>query len=184
MYAIFTGRVCRQPVVRRVRMTRLWPAVAAMALLLPRPVVAQERLDTLCIDSLMAVAADRMQSAALEAARQDADALIEAKNGLFGYGGVFADILGELAKADCSRAPFWVQNTAQHLLIITERLTLALERSIDGEMDRWPLGPELILDDLEFLRETWDEIKSENRESCSRVDIPIGRTTPAVSTVP
>lgn len=147
-------------------MTRLWPAVAALALLLPGPGVAQDQLDTLRIDSLMAVAADRMQSAALGAAREDADALIEERNGLFGYGGVFADILGEFAEADCSRTSSWVQSTAQHLFIITERLTLALERSTDGEMDRWPAGPELILDDLEFLREMWDGIKAENRESC------------------
>ena len=124
-------------------------------------------LDTPRIDSLMAVAADRMQSAAIAAAREDADAVVEAKNGLFGYGGVFADILGELAEADCSRAPSWVHTAGQHLLIVTERLALAWDRSVDGEMDRWPAGPELILDDLEFLRAIWDEIKAEDRDGCS-----------------
>lgn len=152
-----------------------WPALAALALTLPSPALAQDQLDTLRIDSVMTIVADRMQSGALAAAREDADALIEARDGLFGYGGVFVDILGELAEADCSRAPSWVQSTAQHLFIVTERLTLALDRSTDGEMDRWPAGPELILDDLEFLRETWDEIRGENRETCSRVDLPIGR---------
>ena len=152
-----------------------WPALAALALALPAPALAQDQLDSLRIDSLMTIVADRMQSGALAAAREDVDALIEARDGLFGYGGVFVDILGELAEADCSRAPSWVQSTAQHLFIVTERLTLALDRSTDGEMDRWPAGPELILDDLEFLRETWDEIKSENRETCSRGDLPIGR---------
>ena len=45
-------------------------------------------------------------------------------------------------------------------------------------MDRLPAGPELILDDLEFLREMWDEIKGESREYCreepSAEDIPCG----------
>ena len=167
MDVIPARRVNRQHAVRRVRMTRVGPAVAALALLLPGPVVAQDQLDTMRIDSLMAVAADRMQSAALGAAREDADALIEAGNGLFGYGGVFADILGELAEADCSRAPTWVRSAGQYLFIVTERLTLALERSTDGEMDRWPAGPELILDDVEFLRARWDKIKAENRDDCN-----------------
>ena len=99
---------CRKPLSRT-----FWPALAALALTLPAPALAQDQSDTLRIDSLMTIVADRMQSGALAAAREDADTLIEANNGLFGYGGVFVDILGELAEADCSQAPSWVQSTAQ-----------------------------------------------------------------------
>ena len=147
-------------------MSRFWPVVVALALALPAPAVAQDQLDTLRIDSLIAVAADRIQSAALAAAREDADAVNEANNGLFGYGGVFVDILSELAGADCYRAPSWVGSTGQHLFIVAERLTLAWDRSSDGDMDRWPRGPEYILDDIEYLQERWAEIKDENREYC------------------
>ena len=67
-----------------------------------------------------------MQSAAIAAAREDADAVVEAKHDLFGYGGVFADILGELAEADCSRAPSWVHTAGQHLLIVYRALGLGV----------------------------------------------------------
>ena len=87
-------------------------------------------------------------------------------NDLFSFGGVFADILAGLAASHCSRAPSWVRRTGEYLFIAAERLTLAWDRSIDGEMDQWPAGPELILDDLEFLQEMWADIKGENREHC------------------
>ena len=147
---------------------RLWTTAVVFPLMLPAPLVAQVQLDTLRIDSLMAVAADRMQTAALAVAREDADAVREAANGLFLYGGVFVDILRELAEADCPRAPSWVERTGQQFFVATERLVLAWDRSTDGEVDRWPAGPELILDDLEFIRDTWAEIKDENRQYCSR----------------
>ena len=114
----------------------------------------------------MTIVADRMQSGALAAAREDADAVIEANNDLFGYGGVFADILAGLAASHCSWAPSWVRRTGEYHFVAAERLTLAWDRSSDGEMDRWPAGPELILDDLEFLQEMWADIKGENREYC------------------
>jgi len=162
--------VHQEHVVRRARVSGVWLALVPLVFLLPAPLMAQAQLDTLRVDSLMAVAADRGQRAAIAAAREDADALTEAKNGLFGYGGVFTDILGVLAEAGCPRAPFWIQSVAQHLFIVTERLTLAWDRSIDGEMDRWPAGAELILDDLESLQEIWADIKDENRETCSGLD--------------
>ena len=150
-------------------MSHFWSAVVALALALPAPAVAQDQLDTLRIDSLMAIAADRIQTTALAAAKEDAEAVIEANHDLFGYGGVFVDILSELTDVDCHLARSWVGNTAQRIFIVTERLTLAWDRSSDGEMDRWPQGPELILDDLESLQERWAEIKDENREYCREV---------------
>ena len=142
--------------------------VVALVLALPAPMVAQDQLDTLRIDSLMTVAADRVKSAAIAAAREDADAVIEARTDLFGYGGVFGDVLGELAATDCDRARYWVRSTAAALFWLSSRLTLAWERSGDGDMDQWPRGPEYILEDLEELQERWAEIKDENREYCNR----------------
>ncbi len=156
----------RLPVVERPLVRPFWPGLAALALALPTPALAQDQLDTLQIDSLMTIVADRMQSGALAAAREDADAVIEANNDLFGYGGVFADILAGLAASHCSWAPSWVRRTGEYHFVAAERLTLAWDRSSDGEMDRWPAGPELILDDLEFLQEMWADIKGENREYC------------------
>ena len=147
-------------------MSHFWLVAAGLALAVPAPTVAQGLLDIRRIDSLMAVAADRIQSAALAAARDDADAVQEARNDLSGYGGVFADILSELADVDCDLARSWVESTAQELFTLTVRLALAWDRSSDGEMDRWPRGPELILDDIESLQEQWADIKDENREYC------------------
>ena len=134
-------------------MTRLWPTIATLALVLPCPVVAQDQLDTLRIDSLMAVASNRVQSAAIAAAREDADAVLEARTDLFGYGGLFGDILGELAAADCEGAREWVNSVAEELFWLSHSLSLAWDRSSDGEMDQWPAGPEVILDELESLQE-------------------------------
>ena len=167
MNAIPAGRVHQQPVLRRVRKTRLWPTVAALALLLPSSAVAQDQLDTLRVDSLMAVAADRVQSAAIAAAREDADAVLEARTDLVGYGGLFGDVLGELAAADCDRARNWVNSVAEELFWLSHSLSLAWDRSSDGEMEQWPAGPEIILDELESLQEMWADIKEENRESCN-----------------
>ena len=116
----------------------------------------------------MSVAADRVQSAAIAAAREDADVVLDARTDLFGYGGVFGDVLGELAAADCEQARDWVNDTAEELFWLSNSLTLAVERSADGEMDQWPNGPEVILDQLEALQETWAGIKDENRELCNR----------------
>ncbi len=160
------SRVYQQPVVRRVRTTRLWPVVVALALVLPCPVVAQDQLDTLRIDSLMAVAADRVQSAAIAAAREDADAVLAARTDLFGYGGLFGEVLGEFAVADCDSARDWVNSAAEKLFWLSHSLSLAWDRSSDGEMDRWPAGPEVILDELESLQDMWADFKEENRESC------------------
>lgn len=159
-------KINRLPVVGRPLVRPFWPGLAALAFALPTPALAQDQLDTLQIDSLMTIVADRMQSGALAAAREDADAVIEANNHLFGYGGVFADILAGLAASHCSWAPSWVRRTGEYHFVAAERLTLAWDRSSDGEMDRWPAGPELILDDLEFLQEMWADIKGENREYC------------------
>ena len=158
--------ICRLATVRGPLGRPFWLASAALALALPTRALAQDQLDTLQIDSLMTMVADRMQSGALAAAREDADAVIEANNDLFGYGGVFPDILAGLAASHCSRAPSWVRRTGEYHFIAAVRMTLAWDRSMDGEMDRWPAGPELILDDLEFLQEMWAEIKGEYREYC------------------
>ena len=116
----------------------------------------------------MSVAADRVQSAAIAAAREDADVVLDARTDLFGYGGVFGDVLGELAAAGCEQARHWVNDTAEELFWLSNSLTLAWERSADGEMDQWPNGPEVILDRLEALQEMWADIKEENRELCNR----------------
>ena len=116
----------------------------------------------------MPVAADRVQSAAIAAAREDADVVLDARTDLFGYGGVFGDVLGELAAADCEQARHWVNDLAEELFWLSNSLTLAVERSIDGEMDQWPNGPEVILDELDALQEIWADIKDENRELCNR----------------
>ena len=134
-------------------MRKLATLVVALAAL-PVGAEAQE-LDILRVDSLMAVATDQLQSAAIAAAREDADAIGTGWVRLFGYGGLFAvGVLGELAAAGCDtpdlRAElFWLSNT----------LSLAEERSRAGEMDRWPQGPEVILGGLEDLREAWAGIK-------------------------
>ena len=130
-------------------------ATLALALAVLAIGAEAQELDILRVDSLMAVATDRVQSAAIAAAREDAVAIGEGWIELFGYGGLFAEeILGELAAAACDtpwlRADlFWLSNT----------LSLAQERSGAGEMDQWPLGPEVILDRLEDVRETWAGIK-------------------------
>ena len=153
----------RTPLHQAARLT-----IATLALTIPAPVAAQGQLDTLRIDSLMSVAADRVQSAAIAAAREDADVVLDARTDLFGYGGVFGDVLGDLAAADCEQARHWVNNMAEELFWLSSSLTLAAERSADGEMDQWPNGPEVILDELEALQETWAGIKDENRELCNR----------------
>ena len=66
------GRVHPEDPVRGVPMSHFWSAVVALALALPAPAVAQDQLDTLRIDSLMAIAADRIQTAALAAAKEAA----------------------------------------------------------------------------------------------------------------
>ena len=130
-------------------------ATLALALaVLPIGAEAQE-LDILRVDSLMAVATDRVQSAAIAAAREDADPILEGWIELFGYGGLFAvGVLGELAAAGCDTPDlraglFWLSNT----------LSLAFARSAAGAMDGWPQGPEVILGGLEDLREAWAGIK-------------------------
>ena len=132
-------------------------ATLALALaVLPIGAEAQE-LDILRVDSLMAVATDRVQSAAIAAARADSDAIGDGWVELFGYGGLFAEeVLGALATAGCDTPDlraglFWLSNT----------LSLAEERSRAGEMDQWPQGPEFILDLLEDVRETWAGIKDD-----------------------
>ena len=127
-------------------MTRSWPAVAALALVLPCPVVAQDQLDTLRIDSLVAVAADRVQSAAIAAAREDVDAVLETQTDLFGHGGLFVDVLGELAAAACDRTRNWVNRAAGELFYLGHFLSLAWDCSSDGGMEQWPAGPEIILE--------------------------------------
>ena len=133
----------------------------ALAALLPIEAEAQE-LDIPRVDSLMAVATDQVQSAAIAAAREDAVVIREGWIELFGYGGLFAEgILGELAAAGCD-APwlradlFWLSNT----------LSLAQERSGAGGMDQWPHGPEVILDRLEDVQETWAGIKEDTDLYC------------------
>lgn len=127
-----------------------------LAVLLPIGAEGQD-LDIVRVDSLMAVATDQVQSAAIAAAREDADAIGERWIELFGYGGLFAEgILGELAAAGCDTpwlraALFWLSNT----------LSLAEERSEASEMDQWPNGPEVILDRLEDVQETWAGIKED-----------------------
>jgi len=115
--------------------------------------MAQAELDTLRVDSLMAVATDRVQSAAIAAAREDADAIHDDWINLFGYGGVFAEILGELSAAGCD-----IDWLASDLFWLADALSLAGERSSDGEMDQWPRGPEFILELLEGVQETLRQI--------------------------
>ncbi len=93
---------------------------------------------------------------------------MDARHDLFGYGGVFAEVLGELAVAGCEQARRWVTETAEQLFWLGNSLTLAQERSADGRMDQWPHGPEVILERLEALQEIWTGIKDENRELCAR----------------
>ena len=130
--------------------------LAVVLAVMPIGAEAQE-LDTLRVDSLMAVATDQLQSAAIAAAREDADAIGTGWVRLFGYGGLFAvGVLGELAAAGCDTPDlraglFWLSNT----------LSLAEERSRAGEMDQWPQGPEVILDFLEDIQETWAGIKED-----------------------
>ena len=150
-----------RPHVRRL-------TIATLALAIPAPLAAQGQLDSLRIDSLMSVAADRIQSAAIAAAREDADAVLDVRTDLFGNGGVFGDVLGELAAADCELARHWVNVAADELFWLSSFLTLAWERSADGEMDRWPRGPEIILNKLETIQEIWTGVKDENREFCHR----------------
>ncbi len=156
------------PARARVRPHLCRLAIATLALAAPAPLAAQGQLDTLRIDSLMSVAADRVRSAAIAAAREDAYAVLDARTDLFGYGGVFGEVLGELAAAGCDRARRWVTDTAELLFWLSSSLTLAAERSEDGEMDQWPHGPEVILERLEALQEIWTGIKDENREVCAR----------------
>ncbi len=150
-----------RPHVRRL-------TIATLALAIPAPLAAQGQLDTLRIDSLMSVAADRIQSAAIAAAREDADAVLDVRTDLFGNVGVFGDVLGELAAADCEQARHWVNVAADELFWLSSFLTLAWERSADGEMDRWPHGPEIILNKLETIQEIWTGVKDEDREFCHR----------------
>ena len=159
----------------RAHLRRL--AIATLALAIPAPLAAQGQLDTLRIDSLMSVAADRVRSAAIAAAREDADAVLFARIDLFGYGGVFGEVLGELAAAHCDQARPWVTDTAEELFWLSTSLTLATERSDAGEMDQWPNGPEVILDELEALQEIWTGIKDENREMCARPAGVVGRSS-------
>ena len=144
---------------------------AGLALAVPAPTVAQGLLDIRRIDSLMAVAADRIQSAALAAAREDAGPVQQALIDLFGYGGVFVDVLSELAKADCSyRASSWVQSMTQPLFALDQLVSLAWDRSDDGTItELWPQGPEHVLDRFEDVQEAWVEIKDESREYCQEV---------------
>ena len=164
------GRVHQDRAVGRGRVGGLWLALASLVFMLPAPLMAQAELDTLRVDSLMAVATDRVQSAAIAAAREDADVVLEDRIDLFGYGGVFADVLGELAAADCDLARDWVHRSAEELFWLSQSLSLAWDRSSDGEMDRWPAGPEIILDELERLEGIWAGIKEENRQFCSGMD--------------
>ena len=150
----------------QARMSRL--TITTLALAIPAPLAAQGQLDTLRIDSLMSVAADWVRSAAIAAAREDAAVVLDARTDLFGYGGVFGEVLGALAGTGCVRARRWVTDTAEELFWLSNSLTLATERSADGEMDQWPHGPEVILDELEALQEIWTGIKDENRERCNR----------------
>ena len=132
-------------------MKKLATLVLALAAL---PITAEaQQLDTLRIDSLMAVATDRVQSAAIAAAREDADAIRDDWINLFGYGGLFADVLGELSAAGCDIG--WL---AGDLFWLADALSLAGERSGDGEMDRWPGGAEFILELLEGVQETLEQI--------------------------
>ena len=142
--------------------------VAAVAIGISTPMVAQGQLDTLRVDSLMTVAADRVRSAAIAAAREDAEEVLDIRTELFGFGGVFGEILGGLAAAECERTRYWVNGMAEALFWLGHSVTLAWERSADGEMDQWSNGPEWILDQLEDLQERWIEIKNENREWCHR----------------
>ena len=132
-------------------------AMLALALAaLPIGAEAQE-LDVLRVDSLMAVATDRVQSAAIAAAREDADAIREGWIELFGYGGLFAErVLGELAAAGCDTP--WLRGD---LFWLSDALSVAWERSGAGGMDQWPEGPEVILDYLEDIQETWAGIKED-----------------------
>ncbi|MYC52729.1 MAG: hypothetical protein F4X47_10475 [Gammaproteobacteria bacterium] len=132
-------------------------ATLALALgALPIGARAQE-LDTLRVDSLMAVATDQLQSAAIAAAREDADAIRGGWIELFGYGGLFAEaILGELAAAGCDSPDLRAE-----LFWLSDALSLAFERSATGAMDGWPQGPEVILDYLEGIQETWASIKGD-----------------------
>ena len=140
--------------------------IATLALAIPAPLVAQGQLDTLRVDSLMAVAADRVRSAAIAAARENAEVVRDIRTELFGYGGLFGDVLGELAATDCEWARHWVKAAAEELFWLGHSLSLAWERSVDGEMDLWSNGPEFILDNLEDSQEAWADIKNENREFC------------------
>ena len=142
--------------------------VATLALAIPAPLVAQGQLDTLRVDSLMSVAADRVRSVAIAAAREDAEVVLDIRTELFGYGGVFGGVLAELAATDCERVRYWVNGMADELFWLGHSLSLAWERSADGEMDQWSNGPEWILDQLEDLQEGWVDIKDENREWCHR----------------
>ena len=143
-------------------------AIATLALAISAPLAAQGQLDTLRIDSLMSIAADRVRSAAIAAAREDAAVVLDARIDLFGFGGVFGEVLGELAAAGFEQARRWVTETAEQLFWLSSSLTLAAERSADGKMDQWPIGPEVILERLEVLQEIWTGIKDENRELCNR----------------
>ena len=156
--------------------------IATLALTIPASLAAQGRLDTLRIDSLMSVAADRVRGAAVAAAREDAYVIGDARIDLFGYGGVFGEVLGELAAAGCEQARRWVTDTAEELFWLSSSLSLAAERSADGEMDQWPNGPEVILDELEALQEIWTGIKDENRKLCARPADLVGRDSRTNST--
>ena len=141
-------------------MRKLATLVLALAVL-PIGAEAQE-LDTLRVDSLMAVAVDRVQSAAIAAACEDADPIREGWIDLFGYGGLFTEkVLGELAAAGCDTP--WLRGD---LFWLSNALSLASERSAAGAMDGWPQGPEVILDHLEDVRETWVGIKEDPNLYC------------------
>ena len=153
------GRVHQDRAVGRGRVGGLWLALASLVFMVPAPLMAQAELDTLRVDSLMAVATDRVQSAAIAAAREDADAIHDDWINLFGYGGVFAEVLGELSAAGCDIG--WL---ASDLFWLADALSLAGERSSDGEMDQWPQGPEFILELLEDVQETLRQISCTGRD--------------------
>ena len=91
------------------------------------------------------------------AATVNADPIREGWIELFGYGGLFTEkVLGELAAAGCDTP--WLRG---RLFWLADTLSLAWDRSIDCEMNRWPQGPEVILDHLEGVQETWAGIKED-----------------------
>ena len=137
--------------------------VAALSLAIPAPLIAQDSLDTLRVDSLVAVVADQMQRASLAAARGDADAMSDARFEL--RYSVFPEILGELANVDCDRSSNWVTFAARELFGALHRMSHSEGLLATDNLNR-QRGPESILEELENVQEVWSDIKGQNRERC------------------